>query len=88
MFGHRSEIPIGMQQGMAVFDTIRADDEIGGFSDGDAPLAKPTIMHCGFDGQIGRQHWNDLELGHSRLHICSVLVVLCTLKDFKQHDIA
>jgi len=47
---HGQEIPIVMQQVMAAFDAKGSDDQIGGFSDGDAKGAQTPIILGGADG--------------------------------------
>jgi len=44
MLAHRFEVPIVMQQCVAVLDTVCADDQVGKFTDCDPEAAQVAIV--------------------------------------------
>jgi hypothetical protein len=71
-----------------LFDTVGADHDINGLSDGDSTFSECTIVFSTLDGQLYPKHWHDRETLKHALSLPKKAIFLKTLKDFGQDKIS
>ena len=83
MLLHREEIAIVMQQQVVMFDTERANNNVGGLSDRDAEVSQFAIVPGSTRSQIGVQERHKGILAHSAFDARSMGLISGALENFE-----
>ncbi|MEO8715181.1 MAG: hypothetical protein ABI369_09220 [Acetobacteraceae bacterium] len=88
MTDHQLEIPVFIQQRVAVTQAIRSDDEIDGLPHREAKCAQPPEIARRGDGDAVVQQPHDLESAQITFDTASMAVVARSLKKLQKHKVA
>ncbi len=88
MFLHRTEIPVVVQQQVAVLDTESADNDIGRFADRNAQFSQLVIVPGGAKGKIGAEKRHESILAKSAFDLRGMRLISGALKNLQQDEVA